>query len=56
MPNKKPSLLEMKLVMYERIVERMQGRTFYIEDEDGHLTRWTPPRHPMLAGVEKWPE
>lgn len=55
MPNKKPNLLEMKLVMYERIVEKMQGHIFYIEDEDGHLTRWTPPRHP-LAGVEEKPE
>lgn len=27
-------------------VDAMQGKTFYCEDDEGVLRRWTPPRMP----------
>lgn len=33
-------------------VDQMQGHTFYCEDSEGVLRRWTPPR-PFAEGEEK---
>lgn len=32
---------------YRSIIDQMQGHTFYIENEDGVLQRWYPPRRPI---------
>jgi hypothetical protein len=33
---------------YRRLIDQMQGHTFYCEDEDGVLRRWYPPRRPII--------
>jgi len=34
------------VAQYRRMLDGMQGHTFYCEDEDGVLRRWVPPKHP----------
>lgn len=34
-------------------IEAMQGHTFYCEDGDGVLRRWTPPRAPTEQSESK---
>lgn len=33
-----------KQIYYRKLIEAMQDKTFYCEDEDGVLRRWYPPR------------
>jgi hypothetical protein len=40
--------LEGLVILYRHLIDRMQGQTFYIEDEEGALRRWHPPRRPIL--------
>lgn len=38
--------------MMKNALEDMQGHTFYCEDADGLLRRWTPPRVPNLVSTK----
>lgn len=33
-----------KIKYYERVLELMQGQVFFVQDADGVLRRWYPPR------------
>lgn len=39
---------DMLLNHYRSIIDAMHGHTFYCEDINGVLRRWTPPRRPMM--------
>ena len=32
---------------YRRVIDQMQGYVFYIEDDEGLLRRWYPPKRPI---------
>jgi hypothetical protein len=38
------SELEYLVSRYRWHIEQMQGHTFYVEDPDGFLRRWYPPK------------
>jgi len=38
---------------YRRLIDTMQGQTFYVQDEDGFLRRWYPPQRPLLDKGER---
>jgi hypothetical protein len=40
------------LVCYRTLVDDLQGRTIYMEDDEGVLRRWTPPRRPIFDKKE----
>ena len=46
--------LEMEKVLtgYRMLVDGLQGRTFYLEDDEGILRRWTPPKRPITDRKE----
>ena len=44
--------LEHLVRYYRRIIDDMQGRTFYVEDEDGVLRRWHPPQRHIMDRSE----
>ena len=44
--------LEGLLYQYRMAIDRMQGHIYFIQDEDGVLRRWYPPRRPILDNEE----
>ena len=45
---------EMQLVLagYRMFVDGLQGRVIYMEDDEGILRRWTPPKRPITDRKE----
>lgn len=41
------------LLLLNKAVQNMQGRTFYIEDDEGVLRRWYPPMPALRNGEVK---
>lgn len=44
--------MEGLIFQFRRMLENMQGHTFYCEDENGVLRRWYPPKPPILSREE----
>ena len=40
--------LEAAIIEYRRIIDAMQDRVFFCEDDEGILRRWMPPRRPRI--------
>jgi|GEM_PF-6055113 len=40
--------IEGLVAQYRRLIDAMQGHTFYCEDDEGNLRRWYPPARPLL--------
>jgi hypothetical protein len=36
------------LLCYRTLIDDLQDRTIFMQDEDGLLRRWTPPRRPVF--------
>ena len=39
---------DIAITLYRNIIDSMQGHTFFVQDDDGLLRRWTPPRRPQI--------
>lgn len=40
--------LEMVIRHYRQMIDELQGQIFFVQDEDGFLCRWHPPRRSIL--------
>ena len=36
------------LVLYRSLIDSLQGKTFFVQDEEGVLRRWVPPKSPIF--------
>lgn len=40
------------LNIYRGMIDNMQGHVFFVQDEDGVLRRWYPPKRPLADKKE----
>lgn len=36
------------IICYRTLIDNMQGKVIYMEDDDGFLRRWYPPPRPVF--------
>ena len=44
---------EAALMCYRTLIDDLQGRVIYMEDEEGVLRRWIPPRRPIFDPIDE---
>lgn len=44
---------EKALICYRKLIDDLQNRTIYMEDDEGVLRRWTAPRRPIFDKKER---
>ena len=41
------------LACYRTLIDDLQGRTMFMQDDNGMLRRWTPPRRPIFDPLKE---